>query len=150
VGTYLGLWEEGCLDHRHEVAARAREACRSLRHYARVLPLGSPIARLFIGRAAWMLKKPKAAMRAWHSAIRVARGLKMPYEEGLAHLEIARRLAPDHPERPVHHARACEIFAAVGARFDLARAGQLSPEAAPPPIFLPAQDAEAKLTAGKL
>jgi hypothetical protein len=78
---------------------------------------------------------------AWRPAIRAAGALKMPYEEGLAHLEIGWWLAADHPERRVHLARACEIFAAVGARFDLARAGQLLPEAAPPiPLRFPVDE----------
>jgi hypothetical protein len=67
-------------------------------------------------------------MKAWKACIRAAIRLKMPYEEGLAQFEIGRRLPAGHPERQACLARACELFSAAGARFDLARARQLLPE----------------------
>jgi hypothetical protein len=118
------------------VAGRAREVCLALSRFARILPVGLPVARLAKGRAAWLLRKPKAAMRAWKAAIRAATGLHMPYEEGLAQLEIARHLPPQHPQRQARLTRACDLFTAAGARFDLAGAEQLRFGREPPPLAL--------------
>ena len=139
--TYLGLWEakwpgDAGLASALPLAGRAREACRALARFARILPVGLPVARLTKGRAAWLVRKPKAAMRAWKAAIRAATRLHMPYEEGLAQLEIARHLPPQHPQRQARLARACELLAAAGARCDLARAEQLRSGGEPPPTTL--------------
>ncbi len=120
--AYLGLWEAANHDHGPLLAQRARAACRALRHFARILPLGAPAAAICAGRAAWLAGRRRAAIKAWKAALKAAARLRMPYEEGLAHLELARHLAAAHPDRPTHLARARKIFAAVGARFDLERA----------------------------
>jgi class 3 adenylate cyclase/tetratricopeptide (TPR) repeat protein len=123
--TYLALWEVGCLERHEAVAAAACEACRALHRYARTFPVGAPIADLCCGRALWIKGKHRAAMKAWSHCLRVAAQLNMPYEQGLAHLEIGQRLPAGHPERREHLARACELFVATDTSFDLGRARQL-------------------------
>jgi tetratricopeptide (TPR) repeat protein len=130
--AYLGLWEADWSgpaggSAAFPVAERARAACRALARFARILPLGLPASRLAKGRLASLLKKPTAAMHAWKAALRAATRLHMPYEEAVAQFEIARHLPPQHPQRQVRLARACDLFTAAGARFDLARARQLLP-----------------------
>ena len=82
------------------------------------------MAHLCDGQALWIMGKRRVAMKAWNRCLRVAAELKMPYEQGLAHWEIARRLPAGHPERREHFARACELFTSTHAAFDLARARQ--------------------------
>jgi hypothetical protein len=123
--TLLDLWETESPEQAKTLPVRARQACRNLVRFARAFPLGGPMASLCSGRAAWLAGKPRRAMRAWKKAIAVAARLAMPWEQGLAHLELARRLPAGSPERQEHLARAREIFARVQSRFDLARTQQL-------------------------
>jgi hypothetical protein len=44
----------------------------------------------------------------------------MPCEQGRAHYQIGRHLPADHPSRLAHLTRAGEIFAHIGALFELA------------------------------
>src|SRR6185436_18271424 len=130
--TALGLWEkaltEGEPDQLAELQARARQACRVIQRYARLYPVGQPRAHLWSGLYAWLEGKPKAAHRAWSRSLAYAQRLGMPYEEGLAHYEIARHLDLGDPARQPHLTRACEIFAELNAEFDLERARKLSTE----------------------
>ena len=114
--AYLTLWECGDPAYRDAMAARARDACRALRRFARALPVGGPSACLHSAWAAWLSGKRAAALRTWHKALRVAGRLHMPYEQALAHLELGRRLPADDPARDTHLARADEIFAALHVR----------------------------------
>ena len=138
--AYLALWETGDPAQRDAMAARAREACRALRRFARVLPVGAPSAWLCNGRFAWLMGRPKAAIRSWNKCLRVADRLNMPYEQALAHVEIGQHLPTDDAARRAHLARAGEIFAALHAPVD----GE-----ACPPIGTAASLAECPTTAGK-
>jgi eukaryotic-like serine/threonine-protein kinase len=124
-GTYLALWEAGGNGDRDAVATRAARACRALRRYARTFPVGKPSAELCCGCAAWIMGNHRAARKAWSRCLAVASRLNMPYLEGLAHLEIGRHAAADHPDRHEHLARARDLFASSSTPFDLARAEQL-------------------------
>jgi class 3 adenylate cyclase/tetratricopeptide (TPR) repeat protein len=103
-------------------AKLARQACKSLHRYARVLPIGQPRAWLLQGTADWLEGKLPRASKAWQKSLAAAERLAMPYEEGLAHYELGRHLGTEDPARAVHLARACEIFAQLAAAYDLERA----------------------------
>src|SRR4051794_24141734 len=102
------------------MAGPARQACAALWRFAGVFPIGRPRAWLWHGLAHWLAGRPWAARRAWGKAREEARLLGMPYEEGLAHLEAGRHLPPGDPQRSDHLARACQLFARLGAAHDLA------------------------------
>lgn len=121
--VYLDLWEHK--DHTSELAKRANRAVRSLGKYSRVFPIGKPRFSLYQGRYAWLMNNPRRARQKWQESLALATSLEMPYEQGLAHYEIARGAAAGDAGRQQHRERAIEIFSHVGAAFDLERARKL-------------------------
>ncbi len=122
----LSLWETSGST---ADAERARKACKAARAYARVFPIGQPIALLWEGLHAQLEGDPGRARKLWERCIAEAEGLRMPYERGRALLEIGRHLAPGDPLGRRHLARAAAIFAELHAAHDQARA---EAELAPP------------------
>jgi predicted ATPase/class 3 adenylate cyclase len=122
--VYLALWEAN-----RDLPAAAREApvksahqaCKSLRKFSRVFPIGQPRAWLWQGVYEWLVGRPRKARRAWQRSLAAAERLGMPYEKGLAYYEVGRRLTVGEPSRHEHLTQACEIFTQLGARQDLAR-----------------------------
>lgn len=117
-GVYLRLWEEGDT----AMANSARQACADLWRFASVFRIGRPRAWLRQGLAYQLAGRPWLARRAWDKARKEAIKLGMPYEEGLANLEIGRHLTPGDPQRTLHLDLACQIFSRLGALPDLASA----------------------------
>ncbi len=101
---------------------QAARACAALRKFAHVFPLGQSRALLARGELAWLRGKPRFAFRAWRQALRAAERLNMPYDQGRAHLEIARHMKSSDPARRTHLDRACSLFKELGAVYDLKRA----------------------------
>lgn len=116
--VYLNLWEAG--QPAHEARARATEALARLRRYASVFPVGRPRYATLHGRHAWLYGQRGEALRWWRRAVARAQELSMPYEEGLAHLELGRHLDRHDPERDVHLRAAREIFERLEASQALA------------------------------
>ena len=117
--TYLTLWENASAD-RAPLASAARKACRALKRFARVFPIGEARAHLYQGWYEWLSGNRAKADKSWQRSLAAAERLAMPYEEGLAHYEIGRHR--DGAARQHHLARAREIFAKLGASYDLSRA----------------------------
>jgi hypothetical protein len=117
-GVFLRLWEEGD----PSMAAPGWRACADLWRFAGVFPIAGPRAWLRQGLAHQLAGSPWRARRAWGKALVAARKLGMPYEEGLAHLEIGRHLPPGDRERTEHLDQACRIFERLGTLSDLAAA----------------------------
>jgi eukaryotic-like serine/threonine-protein kinase len=112
---YLDLWMAG-----DQTAARpAQQARAALRRFARTFLTARPRAWLYEGLAAHHLGRRRRAIAAWHKSLRTAERLAMPYEQGRAHYELGRHLPPGHPGRQAHLRRACELFAAIGASYEL-------------------------------
>jgi class 3 adenylate cyclase/tetratricopeptide (TPR) repeat protein len=129
VQVYLAEWEAICRkteSERAPAAQRAQRACRALHRYARVFPIAKPRARLYQGQADWLAGRCPRAHKTWKRSIAAAEQLEMPYEQGLAHYELGRHSGADDPARSLHLARACEIFAELGAAYDLKRARDAS------------------------
>jgi class 3 adenylate cyclase/tetratricopeptide (TPR) repeat protein len=61
----------------------AREACRRLKGFARVFPIGRPAAMLLGGRLAMLLGARRSARRSWERGLRAATLLAMPHERAL-------------------------------------------------------------------
>jgi hypothetical protein len=124
--TLLALWEADIPQDRERLARLAAKACRALARYAGTFPFAYPTACLYGGQFAWLSGKRRAAWRAWRRCLLAATRLEMPYEQAVAHFEIARHLPSDASDLGVHLGRACEIFTALEACFDLARAKELA------------------------
>lgn len=117
-GVFLRLWEEGD----PTMAGPAWRGCADLWRFAEVFRIARPQAWLRQGLAHQLAGNPCQARRDWDKARKEARKLEMPYEEGLASLEIGRHLPPGDPERTRHLDRACRIFSRLGFLADLAAA----------------------------
>jgi class 3 adenylate cyclase/tetratricopeptide (TPR) repeat protein len=113
--VYLSLWEAGD----HAAARPARQACAALRQYARAIPIARPRAWLYQGLSAHLSGHHRGALAAWDKSLAAAERLAMPCEQGRAHYQIGRHLPSGNPARQAHLTRAGEIFADIGARYEL-------------------------------
>jgi tetratricopeptide (TPR) repeat protein len=122
--VYLTQWERGPASA--GIPEAARQACQALRRYARRYRSALPGALLWRGWSYWLAGHRRRAHRAWRRSLMTAERLLMPYDQGLAHYEIARHLDPQEPAHSDHLRRATEIFAGLGAAYDLGRARDLA------------------------
>jgi tetratricopeptide (TPR) repeat protein len=113
--VYLSLWEAGD----HAAARPARQACAALRQYARAFPIAQPRAWLYQGLRAHLSGHHRRGLAAWHKSLATAERLAMPCEQGRAHYQIGRHLPAGHPAQQAHLTRAGEIFADIGALYEL-------------------------------
>jgi serine/threonine protein kinase/tetratricopeptide (TPR) repeat protein len=109
-------------------------ACRALRGYARIFPIGRPYADRFDGVRLALAGKATRAQRLFARSRAAAERLGMPLEAAIASYEMGRFLPPDDARRAEHLEQARAVFAAQDARFwltrvDAARAGQPQPSA---------------------
>ena len=111
--VYLTLWEQSS---DRTPLAEARQACDTLRRFAKVFPIGQPRAWLWQGKHEQLSGNLIGAQAAWQSSLTAAEKLHMPYEQGLAHFALGRHGA--RAERQKHLAEAAEIFARLGAAYD--------------------------------
>jgi len=137
--TYLTLWEKQLLSESQNPKSKiqnpksaARRACKALRSYARVFPIGRPRAYLWQGLFEWLSGRPYLARDLWAKSLAAAQQLDMPYAQGLAHYELGRHLSPHDPARAEHLAQAEAIFSRLGATYDLDRVRNSAVEARPP------------------
>ena len=77
----------------------ARRACRDLRSFARIFPIGKPRARLWQGRLAQLSGRTEWAQAAWRAGLALAERLGMPFEAALAHSELSQHAAGE----PLRH-----------------------------------------------
>jgi class 3 adenylate cyclase/tetratricopeptide (TPR) repeat protein len=114
----LVLWRA----HPHDVDLRsvADRTCKHLRRYARFLPIGRPRSGVWSGHYAWIRGNTVKARRTWQRSLEQASELGMAYDEGLAHLGLARSLEHRHPDRTAHLNSAAAIFARLNASDALA------------------------------
>ena len=128
--TYCAHWQRALVRAPGEAAEYARkawEACARLKRFALTHPLGQPAALRCVGLAHALAGHPRRARAAWRSAVARARRLEMPYEEALAHRELARRAPPSSPERAQHLRDALELFSRLGCPRDVAELEALRP-----------------------
>jgi class 3 adenylate cyclase/tetratricopeptide (TPR) repeat protein len=113
--VYLSLWEAGD----HTAARPAQQACTALRQYARAFPIARPRAWLWQGLGAHLSGHHRGGLAAWRKSLAAAERLTMPCEQGRAHYQIGRHLPARDPARQAHLTRAGEIFADIGALYEL-------------------------------
>jgi tetratricopeptide (TPR) repeat protein len=121
--VYLGLWEAGD----HAAARPALQGCAALRQYARAFPIALPRAWLSQGLGAYLSGHHRHALAAWRKSLTAAERLAMPCEQGRAHYQIGRHLPAGDPARRTHLTRAGEIFADIGAQYELANVHVATP-----------------------
>jgi class 3 adenylate cyclase/tetratricopeptide (TPR) repeat protein len=126
--VYLALWEADLAsnwdnrlsDSGVAINVSARQACKALHRYARIFPVGKPLALLYQGVFDWLGNQPTRARFSWRRSLAAAYQLGMPYEQGLVHYQMGRHATDS--EREQHLKSACEIFSSLGTVDDLARA----------------------------
>ncbi|MEA2297986.1 MAG: hypothetical protein QOF77_922 [Solirubrobacteraceae bacterium] len=129
----LARWDEAASPgERARARRRAGHACRKLRAYARLFPIGAPARWLYAGERARRLGRPDDALAAWRRARAVAAGLDMRHELALAEAALADDL-PDAGDRHDHRARATQLLAELGAPSATRAVTPRSPDRAPSP-----------------
>ncbi|APR81699.1 serine/threonine protein kinase [Minicystis rosea] len=116
--VFLALYEA---ERAPDLARQAHAACRAMRGYARIFPIGRPYAHRFKGLRAAIDGDLARAERSLLRSIAEAEQLGMPLEAGLAHYDLGRFLPDTDPRKAEHLARAREAFERLDARFQLAR-----------------------------
>jgi class 3 adenylate cyclase len=122
--VYLSLWETN--NDSSDTSRVARHACRDLRRFARIFPIGKPRARLWQGRLAHLSGRREWAQAAWRASLAAAERLGMPFEAALAHSELSRHGAGE-PQRQWHLEQAQLLL----QKLDIADDPTRSPD--PPP-----------------
>src|SRR4029450_8642688 len=86
--VYLSQWETN--KDSGDTSRAARHACRNLRSFARIFPIGKPRARLWQGRLAQLSGRTEWAQAAWRAGLASAERLGMAFEAALGHAERGR------------------------------------------------------------
>jgi tetratricopeptide (TPR) repeat protein len=90
--------------------ARAKQACRELRKFAQLLPIGRPRAYLTQGVYCSIIGAHSRALRYFRKSLNAVTKLRMPYEQALAQQQLA-ACAGTRVEREQHFSAAAELFA---------------------------------------
>lgn len=106
---------------RSEIKRSVRLACKAMRRFARVFPIGLPRAWLYQGRLEKLSGSPGRAQRSWQRSLAAAEELHMTYEMGLACFEIGKALPPADADRMRYLQRAAQYFQECQAVYDLAQ-----------------------------
>ena len=96
---------------------KAKPACRAALKHGKAFRGGLPEAMRLQGIYEWLRGKRAGARKWWQRSIDLAEELGQPYDLGMTHLEMGRRLG----ER-AHLERAEALFGDIGAEWDLAQA----------------------------
>jgi hypothetical protein len=106
---------------RASLQKQARCACRALRRYARVFPIGRPSAWLCRGLYQSCTGHPQSARRYWEKSIAAAQQFGMTYDEAQAHFELGRHQPSGDSLRREHLLRARDLFTQLQATYELGR-----------------------------
>lgn len=101
-----------------DLRSRSRDACKSLRRFARVFPIGRPYALLWNGVRLHAEGRQRRAAASWTESIAASGELGIEHCEGSARLELGRHLLADGTGGREQLAMAAEIFERLGARHD--------------------------------
>jgi len=93
----------------------AQQAQMRMRQFARVFPIGRPLAALHEGQLACLKGKPRRAERVWRRALAIAGKLQMKYDAARLHAALATLPGLAGNVRANHAARAAELALACGA-----------------------------------
>jgi tetratricopeptide (TPR) repeat protein len=113
--VYLAAFEANPIP---DTRQQAEVGLRGLAKYAKVMPLGEPRLSIYRGRFARLTGNPNYARRLWLNAQGQAAKFRMPYEEALAGIELARHTLSGEDQRAAL-ARCADLLSAMGAAWDL-------------------------------
>jgi class 3 adenylate cyclase len=116
--AYLSLCEDSRFAALGDLRPRARVACRNMKGFASIFPIGRPWAALCEARYLTLIRRQAKAGRIGRKAIADANRLRMPYEAAAALYTIGRNLPTESAERSKYLAEACTAFSSLGARYD--------------------------------
>ncbi len=141
---YHGLWsEETDPEQRQNLERRIKAVRRSLWEFGVMYPVGRVRSGLHEGQFHQQQGRRKKAVRCWNKALRLAKKFRMPFEEGLLHLELAEGLPDEDPDRILHRLDARECFQRTGAQVYQSRVDRLESSSADDSSF-PRRDLRAE------
>ncbi len=106
-------------EERNSAINNLRQTCKDLHRFSRVFPVGAPAAYYYLGHFHRLNGNRQKAIAAWQRSHRQAEHLGMPYELGLASLELGKHLSQGDLNRDKHLIKSIEEFSKIGAQFDL-------------------------------
>jgi len=110
--VFLQAWQNGDVKYR----SVAMKACKAMKKFAGVFPLGRPRLKLYQGWFEWLDGKPQKAQLQWQAALVEAEKLNMPYEHGLAYLYLG-----EHSLMGAEKNKALKCALAIFERIDARR-----------------------------
>jgi class 3 adenylate cyclase len=116
---------------RNDFTMRAKQAGDCLRRFARVFRVARPRAKLISGREKLLAGDVKAALQESRESLQLAKQLEMPYEQALAHRQIAELLPESDARRSDELDHAQQLFERLSTRYDLGLTAALKAGASP-------------------
>ncbi len=101
-----------------DAPGKIKKLLKRYKQYARIFPFALPTYWRLRGKADWLNGHSPVAFKHWHKALSEAQRLDIPYEEGMAHSEIGRRLPNNDARRMAHLNQAIAIFSELEATVD--------------------------------
>ena len=122
--VYFELWERSLQDPGRQSDAgeykpAAQRAMKLLRAFQKVFPIGEAVTPYYQGRYDWLAGNHEKAIRTLKKGLEAAQRFRMPYEEGLIRIKLARYAQENIEARKRHIRRALEIFETMGAAHEL-------------------------------
>jgi tetratricopeptide (TPR) repeat protein len=111
--VYVELWEKS--HGTRDLSERVTVALDRLARFNQVFPIGRPRQATLRGTRSWLMGRRDEALHAWRRGLKLAAELAMPFEEGLAHLELGRHLDGQDADRARHLGAARDIFTRLEA-----------------------------------
>lgn len=117
--TYLELWSRAADRTDSVIRQASAKACKALRRYARIFPVGLPSASLCQGLYNCLAGQERRARNEWRRGLFAADRLKQPYLEAHLQVMLATRLQIDESGQLAYLTAAQTTFERLGADFDL-------------------------------
>jgi tetratricopeptide (TPR) repeat protein len=130
--VYLRAWRlspEGD-PSRETYVAKAREACEDTRRFAKIFRIGGSRALLLTAVERELSGDMAQAIRLSREGLVAATRLRMPYEEALAHRQLARLLPSGDRAREGELTKARDLFGRLAAKYDLTATEAIGPKSA--------------------
>lgn len=115
--TYLNLWELQALPDPQYLKRQAALACKLLKQFSQILPMGKPAQLRVQGLYAWLSGSHKQAQKLWNQSLTRAQEMHMPLDEALAKYELGRHLPAGDPDRRAYLEQAQQLFHEMGVRY---------------------------------
>lgn len=121
--VYLALGAHRRIDA--AIRRAAQTAARRLTRFARAFPMAEPAALRVSAKCAQVDDLTALAVRRLRASVTSARDLAMPYDEAMAHAELA-AIEPDPDSAARHREQARELYSRLTARRELEQLAAIS------------------------